>query len=363
MVNKKFYQALDLLSKEKAIPEDKLLQMMKRGLESAYKKQYGGAENAEVIFEPEKNKITMTALKTVVEDYPEGENRNNYILLSDARSSKKTAQVGDVFKQEIKIGEFGRLAATVTKQIINQEIRDCEKENTYNYFKEKENEAISAIVSNVNDEFITLALEKNVTTNMPMTEAMSGDVFNKGDHISVYVTKVELIPIKKKTKVYVSRKDKNLVRRIFEQYVPEISDGVVEIMGLAREAGDRTKIGVYSLDSKVDAIGACLGRNGIRIEAIKEQLNGEKIDVFNYSDDPKELIANSLKPAQVIGINLDRIKKEAVAVVEGNQLSLAIGKKGQNVRLAVQATGWKIDIKSFEECQQESYNFEEYFEK
>lgn len=358
MISKEFFRTLALLAREREIPEDRLLEIFRKGLESAYKKENDKAENVVIEFQVEKNKIIMYSQKQVVVEVPEDGIEAEYILVDEAKKVRKSAKIGDVINVEISPKEFGRLAAAQTKQLLNQGLRDYEKELAYNYYKDLENEVITAIVVAKNDNFITLNLEKNTTTNLPVTELVPGDEFEIGERIKVYITKVELQQEKKRPKIFVSRKDRNLVRRIFEMVVPEIVDGTVEIMGLARDAGDRSKVAVMSFDDNVDPIGACLGQNGSRIKEIINGLNGEKVDVFAWHDDPKYLIANSLQPAKTVGAIIDPKAKESIAVVDDDYLSLAIGKKGQNVRLAVQATGWKIDIKPLSEAIKEDLHYE-----
>jgi transcription termination/antitermination protein NusA len=358
MVSKQFFEALKYLAIEREIPEDRLLEIFRKGLESAYKKQYDKAENVTVEFQKDKNKILLLANKTVVKKYPEAAIEAEYILLKEAKELKKTAKEGDVIQIEITPKDFGRLAASQTKQILNQGLRDYEKELAYNYFRDKENEIVTGTVVAMNDQFLTLNMEKNTSTNIPVSELLPNDRLLIGDRIKVYVTKVELQQEKKRPKVFVSRKDKNMVRRAFEDVIPEVMDGTVEIMGLARDAGDRSKIAVASFNDNVDPIGACLGQGGHRIKEIIRQLGGEKMDVFAWHDDPKYLIANALQPAMTVGMILHPKEKEALAIVDDEYLSLAIGKKGQNVRLAVQATGWKIDIMSLTDAIKEDRHFE-----
>lgn len=358
MISKEFFRALRALAVEREIPEERLLEIFRKGLESAYKKQYDRAENVVVEFQEDKSKILLYAMKTVVSEYPEDEPENEYILLDDAMEVKKSSKIGDVIKFEITPKDFGRLAASQTKQILNQGLKDYEKELAYNYYKDLENEVVTATVVAKNDQFITLNMEKNTTTNLPISELVPGEDFVIGERIRVYITKVELQPEKKRPKIYVSRKDRNMVRRVFEMVVPEVVDGTVEIMGLARDAGDRSKVAVMSFEQNVDPIGACLGQGGSRIKEIIRMLSGEKVDVFAWHDDPKYLIANALQPAITVGMIVDPKEKEALAIVDDEYLSLAIGKRGQNVRLAVQATGWKIDIKALSDALREDLHYE-----
>ncbi len=358
MISKEFYNALNLLAVEREIPVERVLEIFKKGIESAYKKEYNRAENVVVDFQPEKNKILVFSRKEVVNEFPEKGTATEFILLENAKKIRKSAKIGEALNIELSTKEFGRLAASQTKQILNQGLKDYEKELIYDYFKKKENEIVIATVVAINENFISLSLAKNTVTNLPVNETNENDNFKIGDKIRVYVTKVELISEKKKTKVFVSRKDKNYVRRIFEKVVPEIVDGTIEIMGLARDAGERTKVAIATFDQYVDPISACIGINKVRINEIIDNLNGEKIDIFVWDNDPKVLIANSLSPAKVVGISINQRDKEALAIVDESQLSLAIGKRGQNVRLAVKATGWKIDIKPLTEAIEKKIPFE-----
>ena len=226
--------------------------------------------------------------------------------------------------------------------MLTQGLKQLERERNMEYFTDKVGEMISAEIVQISDEFVTLFLGKDTETSIPSRDLLPSDLF-VGNRISVYITKVE--ETTKGPKVYVSRTDRNLVKRLMENAIPELKDGVIEIIGLARDPGDRCKVCVASNNPDVDPVGACLGRNGVRIKSVIDSLNGEKMDIYKYSDDPKELIANSIQPAKTIAVIINVKDKSALAIVPDDQLSLAIGKKGQNARLAVQSCGWKIDIK------------------
>ena len=265
------------------------------------------------------------------------------MLLEDAKNIKSSYKVGDIVEQQINIKNFGRTAIGAAKSVYTQGVRTIEREKAYNHFKELEDEMVTAEVSNIGDKFIVVDLGYNVTSTLPLSELLPNDHLNIGDTIRVYIKKVEQTT--KEPKVSISRTDRQLVTRLMENYIPEIKSGIIEIKGIARDPGDRSKIALYSNDAKVDAIGSCVGEGGIRIREIVNALGGEKVDLYKWSEIPEELIANSLQPASVTKVlSVDPKTKSSVVVVPDEHLSLAIGKSGQNVRLAVQSCGWKIDI-------------------
>lgn len=342
MTSKEFFKALEVLSEERDIPKEKILEVFGRGLINAYKKAYNGKQNAEVVFNEEKAEITLVAKSLVVSEIDPEAEPGTQMTLVDARELKKTAKIGDIIEEKITPKNFGRLAASTAKQMLTQGLKQLERERNLEYFTDKVGEMISAEIVQINDEFVTLYLGKDTETSIPARDLLPSDLF-VGNRISVYITKVE--ETTKGPKVYVSRTDRNLVKRLMENAIPELRDGVIEIIGLARDPGDRCKVCVASNNPDVDPVGACLGRNGVRIKSVIDSLNGEKIDIYKYSDDPKELISNSIQPARTLAVIIDVKDKSALAIVPDDQLSLAIGKKGQNARLAVQSCGWKIDIK------------------
>ena len=276
------------------------------------------------------------------------------MLVADAKKIKASAKVGDILEQQINIKNFNRTAVSAAKSVYTQGIKTKEREKAYEYFKSLENEMVNAEVSNMNEKYITLKLGYNVVTSIPVTELLPNDKFGIGDSIRVYIKKVENTT--KDPKVSVSRTDRALVTRLMENYIPEIKSGIIEIKGIARDPGDRSKIALYSNDPKVDAIGSCVGEGGSRIREIVNALGGEKVDLYKWSDDPEELITNSLQPASVTKVlSIDPKAKSSVVVVPNEHLSLAIGKSGQNVRLAVQSCGWKIDIMPTSEAFEKGY--------
>jgi N utilization substance protein A len=343
MISKEFFKALEGLAEERKIEKERILEIFGRGLLNAYKKAYGGKTNAEVVFNEEKAEILLVAKSLVVAEVnPEAE-VGSQILLDEARQIKKTVRIGDVIEQKITPKNFGRLAASTAKQILTQGLKQLERERNLEIFNDKTGDMIIAEVVRINDEFVTLNLGYDTETSIPQKDLLPEDIY-LGNQIRVYITKVE--ETTKGPKVYVSRTDRNLVKRLMENAIPELQTGVIEIKGLARDAGDRCKVCVSTNNPEVDPLGACLGKNGSRINDVIQNLNGEKIDVYKYSDDPKELVSNSLQPAKTLMVTINEKQKSALVVVPDDQLSLAIGKKGQNARLAVQSCGWKIDIKS-----------------
>ncbi|MBN2541011.1 MAG: transcription termination/antitermination protein NusA [Bacilli bacterium] len=343
MISKDFFKALEVLAEERNISKEKILEIFGRGLINAYKKAYNGKTNVEVEFNEEKAEILLVAKSLVVDEVnPEAE-EGSQISLEDAKELKKTARIGDIIEQKITPKNFGRLAASSAKQILTQGLKQLERERNFEIFSEKTGEMVIAEVVRINDDFVTLDLGHDTETSIPAKDLLPEDVF-LNNQIRVYITKVE--ETTKGPKVYVSRTDRNLVKRLMEIAIPELQTGVIEIRGLARDPGDRCKVCVSSNNSEVDPVGACLGKNGSRIHDVINNLGGEKMDIYKYSDDPKELVSNSLQPAKTLSVQIDEMNKSALVIVAEDQLSLAIGKKGQNARLAVQSCGWKIDIKS-----------------
>jgi len=334
---------LEVLAEERQIDKEKILEIFGRGLINAYKKAYDGKTNVEVVFNEEKAEILLVSRSLVVEEVnPEAE-EGSQISLDEARQTKKNARVGDIIEEKITPKNFGRLAASSAKQILTQGLKQLERERNFQIFSEKCGEMIIAEVVRINDDFVTLDLGFDTETSIPSKDLLNEDVF-LGNQIRVYITKVE--ETTKGPKVYVSRTDRNLVKRLMENAIPELQSGVIEIRGLARDPGDRCKVCVSTNNPEVDPVGACLGKNGSRIKDVIDNLNGEKMDIYKWSDSPKELVSNSLQPAQTMMVKIDEMEKSALVIVADDQLSLAIGKKGQNARLAVQSCGWKIDIKS-----------------
>lgn len=356
MISKEFFKQLETISEERGIELDRITDAIKEGLTKACKKANGGMQ-VRVELKPEKHEILIFSQQAVVDELTDlQEDEMPQILLSDAKKINSKIKAGDVLEQVVNPKDFGRIAASTGKQVFNNALRTVEKDKKYNHFKAMENEMINADVVSISDEFITLNIGYDTTTLLPTREKLPIDDFQVGDRVKVYISMVELTP--KGPKIYVSRSDKNLVTRLMETIIPEIKEGIIEIKGIARDAGDRTKIAIYSNDPHVDSIGSCVGEGGARIREVVSALNGEKVDLYRYSDDPETLIKNSLQPAQVIGVaNIDPKAKSSLAIVPDDQLSLAIGKAGQNVRLAVQSCGWKIDIKSASDAKKDGIRY------
>ena len=347
MISKAFFEAFDNLAEERGIEKELIIDGFVKGMKAAFRKTMGH-QSCRIEINPEKNEILIFNQQLVVPDEGydlEADPKYKQIKLSEAQKIRKRIKVGDILEESISPKIFSQAAVQNLKNVLNQNLKTIEKEQLYEYFKTKEKEMIVARVIGKDDNFYRLDLGRGVTTLLPKKEALETDDFVEGETIKIFVSHVEQRP--RGPKIIVTRLDKSLVTRLFEDLIPEVKEGVVEIMGIARDPGDRAKIGVKSNNPNVDAIGSCVGTDGSRIKDIVRSLSGEKIDLFLWSDNEKDLIANSLQPADVINVvEINQKEKTAIAIVEDDKLSLAIGKGGQNVKLAVQAIGWKIDIKS-----------------
>ncbi|MCR5117876.1 MAG: transcription termination factor NusA [Lachnospiraceae bacterium] len=356
-MNKALLEALDALEKEKQIPKEVLFDAIENSLLTACKNHFGKADNMKVEIDRETCDYFLYAEKEVVENV---EDPVTQISLADARAIDANAGVGDTVKVEIKSQEFGRIAAQNARNVITQKIREEERSVVYNIFYEKERDVVTGIVQRYVGKNISIDLGK---TDAILTESeqVPTEEFRPTERIKLYVLEVK--NTNKGPKVLVSRTHPELVKRLFEQEVTEIKDGTVEIMSIAREAGSRTKIAVWSNNPNVDAVGACVGMNGARVNAIVEELRGEKIDVINWDENPGNLIQNALSPAKIVAVFADPDEKTAKVVVPDYQLSLAIGKSGQNARLAARLTGYKIDIKSESQAKDApGFRYEDYMD-
>lgn len=346
-MNENFFEALESLEKENNIQGEVLLEKIKQGLLKAVKKEYPGCDNISIDIDREKGKFAMSIKKLVVEGEPESANEIN---IDDAKKINKKAKVGSNVTIKLSPAIFGRGAAGAAKQSIRNDIKEFERAQIIEKYEDKVRECISATVTKIEPGtgIVTLQVDKN-EIYLFKNEQIPGEDFREGDVIKVYV--VEILNPEKKPTIKVSRKHRDLVKRLFELEIPEIYDGTVEVKAISREAGSRTKIAVYSNDANVDAIGACIGPKRTRISRIVEELGGEKIDIIPYSENDEEFIASALAPAEVIKVTTgvsegeDGQVKTCTVVVPNNQLSLAIGNKGQNAKLAAKLTGYKIDIK------------------
>lgn len=356
-MNKEFLDALTELEREKNISKEDIITAIEDAVELAYKKNYGNYPNVRVSVDREDGEVLVLMSKEVVEDV---EDDMMEVSLEEARSYDSRYELGDIIEYQVNPKDFGRIAAQTAKQVVVQRIREAERRNSYDEFVNKQGEIITAKIERINNGTMFLSVG-NSEGILPLSEQVKSESFNVGDRIKVYV-----IDVKKATKgpqIFLSRSHPGLVRRLFELEVPEIADGTVEIKGVAREAGSRTKIAVYSHDENVDPVGACVGNRGSRVQNIVDELFGEKIDIIVWDEDPAILISNVLRPAEVEGVYINYVsekEKMATAVVPEQQLSLAIGREGQNVRLAARVSGWKIDIKSKAQLEESGFAFEEY---
>ena len=352
-MNNELLEALTILEQEKNISKETLLEAIENSLLTACKNHFGKADNIKVNIDPETCEFHVLAEKTVVEKV---EDDVTEISLANARMIDSEYNLGDVVNVEVKSKEFGRIATQNAKNVILQKIREEERKAIYSEYYSMEKDVVTGIVQRYVGKNISINLGK-ADAILTENEQVKGEVFKPTERIKVYILEVKSTP--KGPKIMVSRTHPELVKRLFEAEVTEVKDGIVEIKSIAREAGSRTKIAVYSNDPDVDPVGACVGMNGARVNAIVSELRGEKIDIINWNENPAMLIENALSPAKVISVIADGEEKSAKVVVPDYQLSLAIGKEGQNARLAARLTGFKIDIKS-ETQARESGDFMDY---
>lgn len=354
-MNSELLEALNTLEKEKGISKDTLLEAIQQSLLQAYKNQYDRTDNVTVTIDPETCDYHILSAKTVVEHV---EDPVTEIGQQEAFKINSGAQIGDTVNVEIQSKSFGRIATMNAKNVILQKIREEERKSLYNEYYEKEHEVVTGVVQRYIGRDVSINLGK-VDAILKAKEMVKGEKFKPTERVKVYVLEVRDTP--RGPKILVSRTHPELVKRLFEEEVAEIRDGVIEIKAIAREAGSRTKIAVYSNEPNVDAVGACVGVNGSRVNAIVDELDGEKIDIINWDENQAYLIENALSPAKVISVLADPDEKQALVIVPDYQLSLAIGKEGQNARLAAHLTQFKIDIKSETQAREEGL-FDEYAE-
>ena len=352
-MNNEFLEAFADLKKEKNLSDEEIIGAIKDSIENAYRKNYG-ASNVRVDVDMESGNVTVFMGMEIVEEV---EDPLTQISLADAKEIYDGYELGEVVEYEIDPKDFNRIAAQGAKQVLVQKNREAERTNSYNEFIEKKGQIVTGKVERINNGTMLVSLGRT-EGRVPASEQVKTENFKPGDRIKVYV-----MDVKKESKgpqVLLSRSHPGLVRGLFELEIPEIADGTVEIKGTAREAGSRTKIAVYSTDPNVDPVGACVGNRGARVQNIADELFGEKIDIIVWDEDPAVLISNVLKPAIVEGVYINEDEKSATAVVPEQQLSLAIGREGQNVRLAARVSGWKIDIKSNDQLKEMGFDFDEY---
>ncbi len=339
-MSKELLEALNLLEKEKSVSKDTLLEAIENSLLQACKNHFGKIDNIHVHIDKNTCDFELYAEKEVVEEVHDDVFE---ISLEKARALNKRYHIGDMARVDIKSKEFGRIATQNAKNVILQKIREEERKSLYNEYYQKEKDIVTGVVQRYFGRNISVNLGK-VDAVLNENEQVKGETYKSNEHIKVYILEVK--DTTKGPKILVSRTHPDLVKRLFELEVDEIQKGVVEIKAISREAGSRTKMAVASNDTNVDPVGACVGMNGARVNAVVEELRGEKIDIINWNDNPALLIENALSPAKVICVSTDEDEKSAQVIVPDYQLSLAIGKEGQNARLAARLTGYKIDIKS-----------------
>ena len=383
MDNKEFKQAVELLNKEKGIDEDTIYEAMELALTSAYKKNYHSLSNVRVDINRQTGEIKVYSYKTVVdkeeenkykkfsdidfstindedEDDDGGEvlpfvyDERIHLTLEEARKLVPDIKLGETIEEEVTPKDFGRVAAATAKQVVIQKIREAEKNILINEFNDKQDEMVVGTVTmeDVRNYYVDLGKTQGI---LPKTEIIPGEKIKMGSSIKVYITKVDTNT--KGVVILLSRCHYGFVKRLFELEIPEVNEGIILVYSVARDAGNRTKIAVYSENPNVDAVGSCIGERGMRINRIIEELNGEKIDVVPYDKDPARFIEAALSPARDIHVLItDEKKKEAMVVVDQDNLSLAIGKKGINVKLAARLTHYRIDVKTYEQAREEGIN-------
>jgi len=345
-MNTQLLEALADLMREKGISKEVIMEAIEAALVSAYKRNFGQAQNVRVDLNMDTGTIRVLARKDVVEEVTDPRLE---ISLEEAQRLNPNYQIGDVVELEVTPRDFGRIAAQTAKQVVTQRVREAERSIIYAEFVDREEDIMTGIVQRIDPRFVYVSLGK-AEALLPANEQMPNETYKPHDRLKVYITKVEKTT--KGPQIFVSRTHPGLLKRLFELEVPEIYDGTVEIKSIAREAGDRSKISVHSDNPEVDPVGACVGPKGQRVQAIVDELNGEKIDIVRWSADPVEFVANALSPAKVLRVIVNEEQKATTVIVPDYQLSLAIGKRGQNARLAAKLTGWKIDIKSESEARE-----------
>ncbi|GEP78239.1 transcription termination factor NusA [Staphylococcus carnosus] len=332
--------ATEYLEKEKKIPREVLIDAIEAALITAYKKNYEAARNVRVELNMDEGTFHVIARKEVVDDVFDDREE---VDISTALEKNPAYEIGDIYEEDVTPKDFGRVGAQAAKQAVMQRLRDAEREILYDEFIDKEEDIVTGIIDRVDHRYVYVNLGRTEAV-LSEAERSPNESYIPNERIKVYVNKVEQTT--KGPQIYVSRSHPGLLKRLFEQEVPEIYDGTVVIKSVAREAGDRSKISVYSDNPDIDAVGACVGSKGVRVEAIVEELGGEKIDIVQWNEDPKVFVKNALSPSQVLEVIVDEANQSTTVIVPDYQLSLAIGKCGQNARLAAKLTGWKIDIKS-----------------
>ncbi|MBP3337015.1 MAG: transcription termination/antitermination protein NusA [Clostridia bacterium] len=339
-MNQDFILALDEIEKQKNIKKEVILETIEQALFAAYKKNYGQAQNVVVKIDREKGDIRVFQQKEVVEEV---EDALCQIGIAEAQAKDARYSVGDFIDFEVTPKNFGRIAAQTAKQVVVQRIKEAERDNLFNAYSDQENQMVSGVILRRDSKNVIVKINDGDEALLPANEQLKGERYEIGSRMRFYVSEVKMMA--NNPEVILSRTHPGLVKRLFEQEVPEISDGSVTVKAIAREAGSRTKIAVYTEIEGLDPVGSCVGTKGARVQIICDALGGEKIDIIRYSENPAEYVAASLSPSEVSSVTADEEAKSAAVIVPAHQLSLAIGKEGQNARLAARLTGWKIDIK------------------
>ena len=351
-MNKDFFLALDELEKQKGIKKEFFIETLESALVAAYKKNFGEAKAVSVKLNPEKNTIKVIAYKTVKEVV---EDPNTEISLEEAKQIKKSYKEGDQIGEEITPKDFGRIAAGTAKQVVTQKLREVERSMAYGELEEKVDTIISGIIRRQENDTYYIELANTTIEGVLMpSDQIPSERYAINDRIKVYIRKLR--ETARGVQAIVSRSCPGFVKKLFENEVPEISSGHVVIKNIVREAGYRTKMAIYSDDPQIDPLGACVGNKGTRVNSVVSELGGEKVDIIIWSEDPFEYIARALSPATVLSVEIDEATKSSKVIVPDDKLSLAIGKSGQNVRLAAKLTGWKIDVKSESKASSEEEN-------
>jgi len=343
-LSSELFQALTVLSEEKGIDKETLLDALEAALISAYKKNFRSASNVSVKFNEDEGTMKVYARKLVVEEV---ENELEEISLEDANQIDLAYEVEDIIEQEVTPKNFGRIAAQAAKQVVTQRVREAERDIIYEEYIDREEDVLTGIIQRVDENNVFVDIGK-IEAKLSRMDQIDSEQYHVHDRIKVYVTKVANTG--KGPQVTISRSHPGLLKRLFEMEVPEIFDGTVEIKSISREAGERSKISVYASNPEIDPVGSCVGPKGQRVQAVVNELNGEKIDIVKWSEDPIIYVSNALSPSEVIDVLVDEEENATTVIVPDDQLSLAIGKRGQNARLAAKLTGWKIDIKSESEA-------------
>ena len=356
-MSSEFFDSLEMIEAEKGISRDVVLDALESALISAYKKHFGAVHDISVVFDEESGAIRIIAHKKVVEEVLDRETK---ISLDDARKVSGKYDIGDTVEIEVTPASFGRIAAQTARQVVLQRIHEAEREKMVSEYSDRENDIATAVVRRIERRNVMLEIDGTESVLMP-NEQVRADRYKVGERYKVFV--IEVANSVRGVHLVVSRSHPGLVRRLFELEVPEIAQGIIEVKALSREAGSRSKIAVHSTLENVDPVGTCIGPKGMRVQAVIDELRGEKIDIIKYSENPAEYVSNALSPAEVLTIDVDSDKKICSVTVPEDQLSLAIGKEGQNVRLAARLTGWKIDISTGVKAEQQALPVPEDLEK